>query len=202
MKKQWYELNLNRLLSILMSRKRVNEKQLNEQTGLEKARLAYEAAKKESLAEVLKRVGDEVANIRSRIHPMEIPDLQRNDMIQSSVDKIMLDAVSYEQIEMESNEILDKFNEFESIDYSEFLHRGEKRRKNINKSLGGNTERLYWYDTMKQDKLLSECNWGFETFADLLQNAGIGSRPPSDLSLIRKEEKVEGEEPDYEDDDY
>ena len=184
MKKQWYELNLRRLLFILMSRKRVNEKLLNEQTVLEKERLAYEAAKKESLADVLKRVGDEVAGVRMRIYPMEIPDLERSDMIQTSVNKIMLRVDPYTEIESEANSIMDGIGSFEDIDYVEFLDRGAQRRKLLNKSLGGNTERYYWYETKATEDQLTECDWGFETFADLLHDVDYGTKPPSETSLL------------------
>ncbi|XP_046802728.1 dynein axonemal intermediate chain 3 [Lucilia cuprina] len=197
MKNQWYELNLNRLLGILMSRKRVNEKQLNEQTALEKERLAYELAKKQSLADVLKRVGDEVAAIRLRIYPQEIPDLQRNDMIQSSVDSIMQTVETYELIENEANDMMNDFDNFDNIDYAEFLHRGQERRKHLNKSLGGNTERWYWYETMAEENLIGDCDWGLETYADLLQNTDVGSLPPSELSLLQKQED-EGDQADGE----
>lgn len=188
MKKQWYELNLNRLLGILMSRKRVNEKQLNEQTALEKERLAYELAKKESLAQVLKRVGDEVAAVRLQIHPQEIPDLQRNDMIRSSVKAIIQAAETYLTIEAEANASLNDFDGFDDIDYAEFLHRGQQRRKHLNKSLGGNTERWYWYENIEDKNLISDCDWGLETYAELLQNTDMGSVPPSELSLLKNKE--------------
>lgn len=191
MRKQWYELNLNRLLGILMSRKRVNEKQLNEETAIEKERLAYEKAKKESLANVLKRVGEEVASVRLRIHPQEIPDLQRSDMIKSSVDEVISSAETYQTIELEANEILNEFDSFDSIDYAEFLHRGLQRRKHLNKSLGGNTERWYWYETMAEENLIGDCDWGLEMYAELLQNTDVGSLPPSELSLVAKREEEE-----------
>ncbi|XP_073835088.1 missing minor mitochondria isoform X2 [Musca autumnalis] len=184
MKRQWYELNLNRLLNILMTRKRVNEKQLRQETVLEKERLAYEAAKKESLADVLARIGDEIAAVRLRIFPQEIPDLQRSDMIQTSVETVLQQVETYEDIESEINSIMENVEEFQQMDYADFLHRGEERRRNISKSLGGNTQRFYWYDLMRAERQLSECNWGFEMYADLLQIMDIGSRPPSDISLM------------------
>uniref|UniRef100_A0A1I8M5P3 WD domain protein n=1 Tax=Musca domestica TaxID=7370 RepID=A0A1I8M5P3_MUSDO len=184
MRQQWYELNLKRLMNILMTRKRVNEKQLQQETVLEKERLAYEAAKKESLAEVLARIDDEIAAVRLRIFPQEIPDLQRSDMIQTSVDAVLQQVESYEDNEMEINRILDDLEEFQQMDYADFLHRGEERRKNINKSLGGNTQRFYWYEMLRHEDLLGECNWGFEMYADLLQTMDIGSRPPSDIDLM------------------
>uniref|UniRef100_A0A1B0G8D4 WD repeat-containing protein 63 n=1 Tax=Glossina morsitans morsitans TaxID=37546 RepID=A0A1B0G8D4_GLOMM len=181
MKHQWYELNLNRLMSILMTRKRVNEQQLKEETQLEKRRLAYEAAKKAALIEVLSNVANEVANVRLRIHPEEIPDLQRNDMIQSSVAKIMKTADSFAEIEAEANERFELFEDFDHIDYAEFLERGGMRRMNLDKSLGGNTERVYWYNTMRDENgTLNECNWGFGYNAELLQTADIISQVSTD----------------------
>lgn len=201
MKRQWYEVNLNRLLNILMSRKRVNEKQLNQETVLEKERLAYEAAKKQSLAAVLESIGEELAAVRLRIYPLEIPDVQRNDMIQASVGSIMTSADSYEKIDAEINEILGETDDYQNVDYAEFLHRGGQRRKNVNKSLGGNTERAYWYDVIREEQQISDCNWGFEIYADLLHTADIGSRPPSDINLLgRNVDEGGGDEADYEED--
>uniref|UniRef100_A0A1A9Z5U5 WD repeat-containing protein 63 n=1 Tax=Glossina pallidipes TaxID=7398 RepID=A0A1A9Z5U5_GLOPL len=181
MKQQWYELNLNRLMSILMTRKRVNEQQLKEETQLEKRRLAYEAAKKAALIEVLSNVANEVANVRLRIHPEEIPDLQRNDMIQSSVAKIMKTADSFAEIEAEANERFELFEDFDHIDYAEFLQRGGMRRMNLDKSLGGNTERVYWYNAMRDEHgTLNECNWGLGYNAEMLQIVDVTSRVSTD----------------------
>ncbi|XP_075157418.1 missing minor mitochondria [Haematobia irritans] len=184
MRRQWYELNLKRLLKILMTRKRVNEKQLRQETILEKERLAYEAAKKESLANVLARVSEEVTAIRLRIYPQEIPDLQRSDMIKSSVDTILQEVDAYHTIEEEINSSLAVGDAFQDVSYSDFLYRGGQRRKNVNKSVGGNTERLHWYEVMCEDKLLNECDWGFDTFAELLHTTDVSSLPPSEGNLI------------------
>lgn len=177
MKRKWDELNLNRLMNILMSRKRVDAEQLERETALEKRRLAYEAAKRESLINTLQRVGEEVAAIRARILPAEKPDLLRQDMIDSAVKQLMSNVEDFAEIELEANDILNEFLDFDDIDYIQFLHRGEQRRKILNKSLGGNTERWFWYDTMKEDNMLNECNWGYELFLNAV--AEVASNYPS-----------------------
>uniref|UniRef100_A0A1A9W231 WD repeat-containing protein 63 n=1 Tax=Glossina brevipalpis TaxID=37001 RepID=A0A1A9W231_9MUSC len=193
MKLKWYELNLTRLMSILMTRKRANEQQLKEETQLEKRRLAYEAAKKAALIEVLSNVANEVEKVRLRIHPEEIPDLQRNDMIQSSVAKIMQTAETFMDITTEGDERLELFEEFDQIDYAEFLERGRKRRLNLDKSLGGSTERAYWYNTMRDvHQTLNECNWGFGYNTELLQTVDITSRVSTDdVPVVEEEEQSE-----------
>lgn len=163
---------MNRLLSILMSRKRVDAERLKEQTALEKERLAFEAAKKETLASILKNIAAELAAVRAHILPEEVPDLRRNDMIISVVDHVIELAEPYEDIETEANEILEGIEEFVDIEYNEFLTRGEMRRKNLNKSLGGNTEHLLWYNNIQDDNLLRECDWGFDMHQDILMLDG------------------------------
>ncbi|XP_067634187.1 dynein axonemal intermediate chain 3 [Eurosta solidaginis] len=164
MKRKWDELNLNRLLSILMSRKRVDEEKLERDTRLEKKHLAYEAAKKQSLIRMQQRIGEEVAAVRSRILPHEKVDLQRVDMILSSVCDLMQTVDNYKQTEIEANEIVNNFDTFDNLNYIEFLYRGDHRRRLLNKSMGGNTERLYWYECIQDEDLMDECNWSYDGF--------------------------------------
>lgn len=168
MKIQWYELNLKRLLSILMSRKRVNEEQLKQETVLEKEHLAYEAAKKVTLNSVLSNVASELATVRANILPHEVPDLQRNDMIMSTVNEIFNEVETYEEIEAQADEIFKHLDKFHRIDYTDFIVRGTKRRKNLNKELGANTSRQYWYEEKCRNRELDTCNWGFEENETLL----------------------------------
>ncbi|XP_014085911.1 dynein axonemal intermediate chain 3 [Bactrocera oleae] len=166
MKRKWDELNLNRLLSILMSRKRVDEEKLERETRLEKKHLAYEAAKKQSLIRIQQRVGEEVASVRARILPHEKVDLQRIDMIISSVRVLMESIDDYADTEMESNEIVKDFDAFDTLSYIDFLYRGDHRRRLLNKSIGGNTERIYWYECIQDEDLLEECSWWYDSFLD------------------------------------
>ncbi|XP_053948079.1 dynein axonemal intermediate chain 3 [Anastrepha ludens] len=166
MKHKWDELNLNRLLTILMSRKRVDEEKLERETRLEKNHLSYEAAKKQSLIRIQQRVGEEVAAVRARILPHENVDLQRIDMILSSVQVLMETVDDYNDIEMESNEVVNNFDAFDTLTYIDFLYRGDHRRRLLNKSMGGNTERLHWYECIQDDDLLEECDWGYKNFLE------------------------------------
>ncbi|XP_004518912.1 WD repeat-containing protein 63 [Ceratitis capitata] len=166
MKRMWDDLNLNRLLSILMSRKRVDEEKLEIETRLEKKHLAYEAAKKQSLIRIQQRVAEEVAAVRARILPHEKVDMQRIDMIISSVRELMETVDDYIDIEIISNEIVNNFDSFDTLGYIDILHRGDHRRRLLNKSIGGNTERIYWYECKQDEDLLEECKWWCESFLD------------------------------------
>ncbi|KAH8322432.1 hypothetical protein KR067_004858 [Drosophila pandora] len=159
---KWDELNLNRMMTILMSRKQMDPEKLARETALEKEKQAYEAAKKKSHLDVLARVEHEIAAIRARILPAEVPDFQRSEMIQERVKREVELADTYEQVAADSWEILGMFNEFKSIDYIEFLERGRQRRQLLDQSLGGNTDRLLWYQEKKQNGELNECQFGYE----------------------------------------
>lgn len=150
-----------------MSRKRVNERQLMEDTIREKEHLAYEDAKKQAIERVLKHSAEEVAKIRLQILPNEIPDFQRTDGLKETSAIILNETASYLEIEEEANKIQDNMTSLDVIDFLEFLDRGVKRRQYVNKSLGGNIERFQWYENMRDNNLLIECNFAFEMFPDL-----------------------------------
>lgn len=158
----WDELNLNRMMTILMSRKQMDPEKLARETALEKEQLAYEEAKKQSHRDVLASVENDIATIRSRILPAEIPDMQRNEMIQERVKREIEMSDSYEKVCQDSWEILGMFNEFKSIDYIEFLERGRHRRQLLDQSLGGNTDRLLWYQEKCETGEINECQFGYE----------------------------------------
>ncbi|KAH8270215.1 hypothetical protein KR018_005957, partial [Drosophila ironensis] len=159
---QWDALNLHRMMTILMSRKQMDPEKLARETALEKEQLAYEAAKKKSHLNVLAKVENDIATIRSRILPAEIQDMQRSEMIQDRVKRELELADTYDQVAEDSWEILGMFNEFKSIDYIEFLERGRQRRQLLDQSLGGNTDRLLWYQEKVSSGELNECQFGFE----------------------------------------
>ncbi|XP_017122426.1 dynein intermediate chain 3, axonemal [Drosophila elegans] len=159
---KWDELNLNRMMTILMSRKQMDPEKLARETALEKEQLAYEAAKKKSHSDVLARVENDIAAIRARILPAEVADLQRSEMIQERVKREVENADTYEQVCKDSFEILGMFNEFKTIDYIEFLERGRHRRQLLDQSLGGNTDRLLWYQERVRLGELGECQFSYE----------------------------------------
>ncbi|XP_001353254.3 WD repeat-containing protein 63 [Drosophila pseudoobscura] len=158
----WDELNLNRMMTILMSRKQMDPEKLARETALQKEQLSYEAAKKESHVKLLSTLDSEINTIRSRILPAEVPDMQRSEMIQERIKREMEMAESYERVCENSFEILNMFNEFKPIDYIEFLERGRQRRKLLDQALGGNTERLLWYQEKVKNMEIYECNFGYE----------------------------------------
>ncbi|XP_017066710.1 dynein intermediate chain 3, axonemal [Drosophila eugracilis] len=159
----WDELNLNRMMTILMSRKQMDPEKLARETALEKERHAYEAAKKKSHSDVLARVDNEIATLRARILPAEIQDMQRSEMIAERVKREVENGPTYEEVCEDSFEILGMFNEFKPIDYIEFLERGRQRRRLLDQSLGGNTDRLLWFEEKLKLGELGECQFGYET---------------------------------------
>lgn len=159
---KWDELNLNRMMTILMSRKQMDPEKLARETALEKERHAYEAAKKKSHLDILATVENDIANIRSRILPLELQDMQRSEMIAERVKREVENADSYEKVCEDAFEMLNNFKEFEPIDYIEFLERGRKRRQLLDQSLGGNTDRLRWYEERVRLGELGECQFIYE----------------------------------------
>ncbi|XP_017864460.1 PREDICTED: WD repeat-containing protein 63 [Drosophila arizonae] len=187
MAKKFDELNLHRMMTILMSRKQMDPEKLARETALEKERQMYETAKKESYAKLLQTVEDDVATIRSRILPAEVQDMQRSEMIAERVKNEMAAAESYETICEQAHKKLKKFPELKSIDYIELLERGMHRRKLLDQSLGGNTERLLWYQEKLRDNQIFECDFG----TDLLYNRRkLGPKPKAE-SVIEVEPQSE-----------
>ncbi|XP_068142410.1 dynein axonemal intermediate chain 3 [Drosophila tropicalis] len=197
MARLWDELNLNRMMTILMSRKRMDPEKLARETALEKERLSYEAAKKESHLKLLQTIDNEVATIRSRILPAEVPDMQRSEMIEERVKCELLLADSYEDVAKESFEMLNMFNEFKTIDYIEFLERGRQRRQLLDQSLGGNTDRILWYQEKVKNMQLDECNFGYDFLysgpSEQTENDGQSSSTNRKTDTLMFE-SVDGEE--------
>ncbi|XP_017039609.1 dynein axonemal intermediate chain 3 [Drosophila ficusphila] len=176
----WDELNLNRMMTILMSRKQMDPEKLARETALEKERHAYEAAKKKSHSDVLARLEHDIAAIRSRILPAEISDMQRSEMIQQRVKREVENADTYEQVCKDSFEILESFEDFKPIDYIEFLERGRQRRRLLDQSLGGNTDRLRWYEDRVRLGELGECQFGYES----VHNSQAEASSQQDLVVV------------------
>jgi len=187
MAQKFDELNLNRMMTILMSRKQMDPEKLARETALEKERLSYETAKKDSHARLLETVDEDVATIRSRILPAEMPDMQRSEMIAERVKNEMAVAESYESVCEEAFEKLKNFPELKSIDYIELLERGMQRRQLLDQSLGGNTDRLLWYKEKLRDNQIFECDFGI----DLLYNR----RPLGPFPKASSEESQSTEQP-------
>ncbi|KAH8366272.1 hypothetical protein KR093_011555, partial [Drosophila rubida] len=159
MAKKFDELNLNRMMTILMSRKQMDPEKLARETALEKERLSYETAKKESHVRVLETIDEDVATIRSRILPAEVPDMQRSEMIAERVKNELAMAESYESISEDAFKRLKNFPDLKSVDYIELLERGIQRRQLLDQSLGGNTDRLLWYKEKVRDNQIFTCDF-------------------------------------------
>ncbi|BFF97794.1 WD repeat-containing protein 63 [Drosophila madeirensis] len=176
---RWDELNLNRMMTILMSRKQMDPEKLARETALQKEQLSYEAAKKESHAKLLSTLDNEINTIRSRILPAEVHDRQRSEMIEERVKRELAMAEPYEKVAADAFEKLKQFNEFKPIDYIEFLERGRKRRQLLDQSLGGNTDRLLWYQEKVKNMELYECNFGYEFLYSVRPESGRPSDAPT-----------------------
>lgn len=194
MAKKWDALNLNRMMTILMSRKQMDPEKLARETALEKERHEYDNAKKESHAKLLLGVDEEVATIRSRLLPAEVADMQRSEMIAERVKAEMEAAETYETVAEEAFKSLRNFPELKPIDYIELLERGMQRRQLLDQSLGGNTDRLLWYKEKVRDNLIFECDFGI----DLLYNKRpLGPEPKEET----EEPETVDEEPDGEEEE-
>ncbi|XP_017844584.1 WD repeat-containing protein 63 [Drosophila busckii] len=186
MAKKWDDLNLHRMMTILMSRKQMDPEKLARETALEKERHAYENAKKDSHARLLQTIEEDVASIRSRILPAEVQDMQRSEMIAERIKREMENAESYESVCEEAFDKLRNFPDFKTIDYIELLERGQQRRQLLDQSLGGNTERKLWYELRDTDGTLAECDFGCDL---LYTNRSL--RIPSQEQVPEKSQSIE-----------
>lgn len=197
MAKKWDALNLNRMMTILMSRKQMDPEKLARETALEKERHEYDNAKKESYNKLLLTVEDEVATIRARILPAEVANLERNEMVADRVKEEMERAEPFDVVAEKAFKDLKNFPELERIDYIELLERGIHRRQLLDQSLGGNTDRLLWYKEKVEDNQLFDCDFGVDLLYNWRRMGPELKEEPEEVEVEEITETVEEEHSDY-----
>jgi len=163
MKRLRDEANLQRVLDILITRRRIDTVRLNEETLLEKERLKYENEKRQSMRQTLKSFNESIAQIRSRILPAEEVEVTREEIVSELVDKILESSSSFETIKAECKHEMDNF-EIPLFDYHEAFRHGDDRRHTMSIGMAGKHHRQFWYNDIKENNELSLCDWGYEAF--------------------------------------
>lgn len=82
---KWDEMNIRRLMKILMAMKMIDTQQLTVWTKPEKERQAYNEGKRKAIAESFRNILDDVSTLRARLLPIEKTDEYRTDVIRQSL---------------------------------------------------------------------------------------------------------------------
>lgn len=102
---KWDEMNIKRLMKVLMSMKMIDPQQLAIWTKPEKERITYNQRKRKAIAESFRNILDEVTTLRARLLPIEHSSEDREHIIRQSL-KILLDddggEPEYHEIERET----------------------------------------------------------------------------------------------------
>lgn len=115
---KWDEMNIRRLMKILMAMKMIDTQQLTIWTRPEKERLAYNEGKRKAIAQSFRNILDDVSTLRTRLLPVEITDEYRKDVVRQSLAMIFDESADrgggddfnkeqeYDQIQRETMEFV------------------------------------------------------------------------------------------------
>lgn len=156
LEKKWDEMNFKRSMKILMIRKMVDPELLAKQTKPKKDIIKYNEEKKIAIKKSFMKIDEDVAVIRARLLPTETKEIDRLEIITDSVEGIMTEELSYDQIESEALGWLHANQIIPNITNSDIIKRGRQRREFINISVGSNTTHRNQYKKIKKNRRLSQ----------------------------------------------
>uniref|UniRef100_A0A336M1S0 CSON008647 protein n=1 Tax=Culicoides sonorensis TaxID=179676 RepID=A0A336M1S0_CULSO len=167
--KKWNEQNYERLLKVLMERRRVNPEVLEKLTRPEKDRRQYQAEKKQAIEASFSRINEELAELRSRLIPKEVIDDSRDRLVEGVAETAVSQMKEYSHVRIDAIEMVIKlicnlhvtsiFNFFQieknaemthEFSATEILERARQRREIIDRALGGNPAKMEQYLKEKQ----------------------------------------------------
>lgn len=106
LEKKWDEMNIKRLMKVLMSMKMVDPKILALWTKPEKDRIAYNARKQTAIELSFAKVNDDIAHLRARLLPVEKNDEDRMGYVRQNLQIISLsddaECQFYQQLEQKA----------------------------------------------------------------------------------------------------
>lgn len=164
LEKKWDEMNIRRLMRILMAKKKVDPQLLAKWTAPEKLRQVYVSKQRAAIDESFAQTANDLAALRAALIPVEVPDEDRINLVKQNLRQIALtddeETLYYEEVQTQAASwvsvnilnYLDTFNtnvscskiekhqQRPALDLAGILRRGRQRREVLNKSLGSNTQ--------------------------------------------------------------
>lgn len=102
LEKKWDEMNIRRLMRILMAKKQVDPQLLAKWTAPEKLRQKYDAKKRAAIEESFAQTADDMAALRAALIPIDVPDEDRINFVRHNLQAITLpdeeESVYYSEI--------------------------------------------------------------------------------------------------------
>lgn len=102
LEQKWDEMNIKRLMKVLMAMKMVDPQLLAQWTKPEKDRQKYNEKKRQAIAASFRRINDEIAELRTRLLPIEKSDEDRMIYVRDNLKSIFVsrldDNTFYESI--------------------------------------------------------------------------------------------------------
>ncbi|XP_063697460.1 dynein axonemal intermediate chain 3 [Culicoides brevitarsis] len=152
--KKWNEQNYERLLKVLMERRRVNPEVLEKLTRPEKDRRQYQAEKKQAIEASFSRINEELAELRSKLIPKEVIDDSRERLVEGVAETAVHQMKEYNHVRMEAIDAIEKNAELcHDATANEILERARQRREIIDRALGGNPAKMEQYLKQRQRRL-------------------------------------------------
>lgn len=148
--KKWDEMNFKRLMKVLMARRLVDQKLLDKQTRPHKEMLRYNEKKKESIAASFAKINQDIAEVRARLLPTEMQEIDLNAIAASNVESLAPDMKEFDEIMNETLLWIEENRDQSDLNYEEIMRRARNRRDIINQSMGGNVEHRLRYCGMRQ----------------------------------------------------
>lgn len=100
--RKWNEQNYERLLKVLMERRRVNPEILEKLTRPEKDRRQYQAEKKQAIEASFSRINEELSELRSKLIPREVIDDSRERLVEGVAETAVHQMKEYNYVRMEA----------------------------------------------------------------------------------------------------
>lgn len=102
MEKKWNEMNYERLMKILMERRRVNPEMLEKLTRPEKDRRKYEAEKQQAVKQSFSRISEELSELQAKLIPKEIIDDSREKLVEAVANEAVKSMKEYNDVRVEA----------------------------------------------------------------------------------------------------
>ncbi|XP_055683423.1 dynein axonemal intermediate chain 3 [Lutzomyia longipalpis] len=147
--RKWDEMNLMRLMKMIMTMKKFNPDQVAQQIAPEKERLEYERTKKATIQQSFAKVDEELIAIRQRLMPVQETLVDRRTLIKDLLEEILKQEFDYAAFEKSTLMEIAEYKKNGSLKFNDILARGQKSREIINKSFG-NTLHQDLYEEQKR----------------------------------------------------
>ncbi|XP_059612772.1 dynein axonemal intermediate chain 3 [Phlebotomus argentipes] len=147
--RKWDEMNLMRLMKMIMTMKKYNPDQVAQQIAPEKERLEYERIKKVIIRQSFAKIDEELIDIRRRLMPVQETLVDRRTLIKDLLEEILTQKFDYNTFQEETLKEISLYQKNANLSFNDIMARGRKSREVIEKSFG-NTLHQDLYEEQKR----------------------------------------------------